>query len=543
VSIIPLGEARPGFNAEYQLQFSNTGTVLISGIISLFFDPVKLTFTTSDVAPDNETEDTVAFNYTNLEPFETKTITLAYLIAQPPVAQMDDVLMFTASITPTAGDATIEDNTMVFNQTIVNSFDPNDKIVVEGERLHIDDLGKDLHYIIRFQNTGSAAAINVRVEDILDDTLDAATFEPVSFSHDAVTRRIDNSLEFRFDGINLPPQSAGEEASQGYIIFKVTPKQTLVVGDIITGSAAIFFDFNAPIITNTTTTEIVTNELPVANDDIATLPEGTSIDLSLILNDIDGDGSLDTSSINIMMMPNNGAISIHNDGTINYTHDGSETLEDFIRYTINDNEAGTSNIAVVYLTISPVNDAPIAADDSYTINEGDTGILTVSANDMDIDGTLNLASIIIIADPIHGMATVHTNGTISYTHDGSETTSDFISYTINDNNNEISNTAQIDLSIIAVNDAPIAEDDNYTINEGEITDFAITSNDSDVDGTLDLSSIVIPMPPINGTPTINANGTITYAHDGSKASNDFFTYTLMKIKYQTQHKLTSLLFQ
>jgi uncharacterized repeat protein (TIGR01451 family) len=139
---------------------------------------------------------------------------------------------------------------------------------MQGSEIFIDDVEEYLDYIIRFQNTGTASAINVRLVDVLDNNLDFSTLLPLSAS-DTYSLRItnENELEFDFENINLPAQTVSETESQGYVAFKIKPKANVELGDFIIGNAAIYFDFNPPIITNTVQTEIIetlsTNEFSV----------------------------------------------------------------------------------------------------------------------------------------------------------------------------------------------------------------------------------------------------------------------------------------
>src|SRR5690606_32352909 len=116
-----------------------------------------------------------------------------------------------------------------------------------------------LDYMIRFQNTGSASAINVVITDVLSNKLDWTSIRPISSSHEFTTRIINGDfVEFTFENINLPAQVNDDAGSNGFVAFKIKPKTDVVVGDFILGKANIYFDYNAPIITNTVSTEIVT---------------------------------------------------------------------------------------------------------------------------------------------------------------------------------------------------------------------------------------------------------------------------------------------
>ena len=163
-------------------------------------------------------------------------------------------------ITPLAGDENPDDNTYELTQIIVNSQDPNDKLVNQGAEIYQSEVGNYLDYTVRFQNVGTASAINVRVDDALSANLDWDTFRILGASHAYELEIIDgNQVSFIFDGINLPSVNTDPEGSNGYIAFQIRSLSTLSVGDSVENLANIFFDFNPPIETNTVTTTVVEN--------------------------------------------------------------------------------------------------------------------------------------------------------------------------------------------------------------------------------------------------------------------------------------------
>lgn len=268
ITILPLSDARPGFDADYKLVIQNSGTNSLSGSIIFQFDDTMQTFVSASQSPQNQTSDQLTFDYNDLTPFEPLEIALTMNTFTPPTVNGGDLLVFNATASQT-GDVTPGNNSYFLNQTVINSFDPNDKKVLQGEEVTINDIDHYLDYIIRFQNTGSASAIDVRIKDELNDKLDWTTFTPTSMSHDG-TIQITNGkdIEFIFEDINLPDRTSDEEGSNGYIAFKIKPKADVQVGDIVTGEANIYFDYNLPIITNTVNTEIVNNALSVSENKI-----------------------------------------------------------------------------------------------------------------------------------------------------------------------------------------------------------------------------------------------------------------------------------
>jgi uncharacterized repeat protein (TIGR01451 family) len=171
------------------------------------------------------------------------------------------------TIHPVSGDNSQEDNSATLNQRVIGSYDPNDITCLEGNQVLIADGDEYLHYIIRFQNTGTANAINVRVENILDSKLDWTSMQLESLSHSGRVEINDGSeVKFIFDNIHLPASTIDEPRSHGFITYKVKPRSNVAVGDIVNNTADIFFDFNPAIVTNIAATQFV-DVLSVAEND------------------------------------------------------------------------------------------------------------------------------------------------------------------------------------------------------------------------------------------------------------------------------------
>ena len=138
---------------------------------------------------------------------------------------------------------------------VIGSFDPNDKTpnpVGYGDE-HFIEKNTDLHYVIRFQNTGTDTAFNVIVRDTLSGSFDISSLSLGLSSHDYSFSLIGNHvLEFRFRDIMLPDSNVNEPASHGYLTYELKQKQDIALGDVVRNSAAIYFDFNDPVITKET---------------------------------------------------------------------------------------------------------------------------------------------------------------------------------------------------------------------------------------------------------------------------------------------------
>jgi len=255
ISIIAVNRARPGFNAKYRVIYSNKGNALQSGTFILSFNNSKLGFVSATIPPASQAGSTLNWNYANLYPFQARSVEVTFHVFPLPVANAGEFLIFSGAIDPLNGDETPGDNHTRLVQAIVNSEDPNDKEVGEGSSVDISQAGEYLHYTIHFQNVGSAEAIKVLVKDSLTNNLDWNSFVPMEASHSfTVNMPKGNTVEFAFDNINLPPKNVNEAASQGFVSFKIKPKAGITVGETIDNQAKIYFDFNAPIITNTVST-------------------------------------------------------------------------------------------------------------------------------------------------------------------------------------------------------------------------------------------------------------------------------------------------
>ncbi|MBE99077.1 BspA family leucine-rich repeat surface protein [Flavobacterium coralii] len=259
LTILPINEARPGFNANYQLIVENMGTQTVANAtVTLSFDEALQTFVSATPAATSATANQRTFAVDNILPFQSRAIAFTMLTFTPPTVNGGEIAEFTATVTPDANDNTPDDNTFTLEQEIVNSYDPNDKRVVQGESIFIEQADEYLDYIIRFQNTGTASAIFVRIEDELHPNLDWTTFRPISASHDYRVEITDgNFVEFIFDDINLPHEAADAPGSNGFIAYKIKPVADIQIGDIMSGDARIYFDYNLPIITNIASTEVV----------------------------------------------------------------------------------------------------------------------------------------------------------------------------------------------------------------------------------------------------------------------------------------------
>ncbi|TDP60324.1 T9SS type A sorting domain-containing protein [Flavobacterium dankookense] len=302
ISIIALNDARPGFNSDYKIIYKNKGNSVQSGSINLNFNDSLMDLISSTPIANAQVTNSITWNFTNLLPFQSGIITFKMNVNTPsenPPVNNGDNLVFTANCDGNNNDETPLNNTSTLNQIVVGSYDPNDKTCTQGEELLLSEVGKFLTYVIRFENTGTANAEFVVIRDNIDTSkFDINTLTVLSASHSFTTKILNNNqVEFIFENINLPFDDANND---GYVAFKIKTKSNLTLGTNISNTAAIYFDYNLPIITNTYTTRIV-NQLNTADFDLNNLFSLSPVPVKSELN-IETKELLEIKEINIYNM-------------------------------------------------------------------------------------------------------------------------------------------------------------------------------------------------------------------------------------------------
>lgn len=254
VVLIPIGNARPGFDAYYKIVYKNKGNVSLSGQINLNFDDTHTDFVSANPVIDSQSGNDLYWPFSNLAPFETRVIDVVLNLNTPtenPPLNAGSVLHFVAQTNFSVGESTPYDNTFELNQNVVNSYDPNTKSCLEGNTIAASEIGKYVHYNINFENIGTSEAINIVVKDTINTHMfDINSLQLLYASHQVETKIRDSIVEFIFRGIHLPPSNGGPIGGHGNVLFKIKTLPTLQVGDEIANTANIFFDYNHPIETN-----------------------------------------------------------------------------------------------------------------------------------------------------------------------------------------------------------------------------------------------------------------------------------------------------
>jgi uncharacterized repeat protein (TIGR01451 family) len=279
---------RPGFEQTSNIRLRNTGvlafdTTYINATISPLIDVTYISPQPVSFDPS-----------TNEITWESRGILnrlgqVDFVVRGTVIGDLDQEVTHSVTATIDEEEAAYDNNESEYTSIIVGSYDPNDKQVFPrgaGDGGSIYALDSLLHYTIRFQNTGTDTAFTVVIRDTLDqEVFDLNSVRPIRSSH-PVAIDIDqgNILVFSFFDILLPDSTTSLLESVGYVEFDIELKPGLPTGTPVENSAAIYFDFNEPIITNTTLNTITpTQNLPKVAIDFEVFPNPSNADVSLHL--------------------------------------------------------------------------------------------------------------------------------------------------------------------------------------------------------------------------------------------------------------------
>jgi uncharacterized repeat protein (TIGR01451 family) len=240
---IEAGDLMQWYNLNCAAGISGTVTVSVVGPVS--FSGIPAGYLIPNAISGN------VFTY-NIADYGTLPLnSFALWFTTDTTAQTEDQVCVVVDVTPTIGDNDTTNNHYVFCYQVVNSYDPNAKEVYPASVLPgYDDY---FTYTIHFQNTGNAPAQNIRLLDTLSSNLDLNTFEIIGYSHANTTTLTGNILTVRFPNIQLPDSTSDYDGSQGYFQYRIKPFSNLPFGTTIDNTCYNYFDYNAPIATNTAT--------------------------------------------------------------------------------------------------------------------------------------------------------------------------------------------------------------------------------------------------------------------------------------------------
>ncbi|MBD2041903.1 cadherin-like domain-containing protein [Microcoleus sp. FACHB-672] len=284
------------------------------------------------------------------------------------------------------------------------------------------------------------------------------------------------------------------------------------------------------------------NDAPAANNDSFIATEDTPLTVALANSVLTNDTDVENTPLTAALVtnPNNGTVTFNTNGTFTYTPNGNFAGTDSFTYQASDGNS-TSNIATITITVNPVNDAPIAVDDSYSTNKNipltiaaDTGIL---ASDSDVEN--NPLTAVLITDTNNGTLSLNPNGSFTYTPNAGFVGNDSFTYQANDGLLN-SNAVTVSITVDEANAVPVlARNAGLTLNEGAgVSLSSAMLQTTDADNLPAQLIYTVTASSTNGTLLLNGvattsftqadidNNRITYAHNGGETTSDSFTFTV-----------------
>ncbi len=269
------------------------------------------------------------------------------------------------------------------------------------------------------------------------------------------------------------------------------------------------------------------NDAPIANSDEFSVSEDTTLspNISVLSNDEDSDSDLITAELR--EEPSSGTVTLNSDGTFEYIPDSNFFGEDSFTYVANDG-LRLSSPATVIITVTPINDAPLATGDQYDVNQGESLVVDVVSgllsNDTDIENDLLTAQLAV--GPSNGQVVLESNGAFEYVPALGFFGTDTFTYRVNDGTDD-SNTATVTILVAMVNSVPQAFDDSYEVDENTTLDInsanGVLANDVDDDANQLLVAELVSQPE-NGNVVLNSDGSFSFTPSAGFSGTDSFQY-------------------
>jgi hypothetical protein len=260
------------------------------------------------------------------------------------------------------------------------------------------------------------------------------------------------------------------------------------------------------------------NSPPTASNDTVSVAEDSSVTLNVLANDRDPDG--DTLTVTSVTQPQHGTATQVSSSHVRYNPSLNYHGSDSFTYTVSDGKGGTAT-GTVQVTVTPVNDPPVAQPDTATVPEDGSVVINVVANDTDVDG--DTLTVTAVGQPSHGTATKVSATSVQYVPAANYNGSDSFTYTISDGNGATA-TALVQVTVTAVNDAPVAVADSLTLPEDSSATLNVIANDTDADG--DSLTVSAVGQPAHGTAAKVSATSVQYVPAPNFNGADSFTYTV-----------------
>ncbi len=357
--------------------------------------------------------------------------------------------------------------------------------------------------------------------------------------------------------VDLDPVTAGQQitaiiAGEGIFAVDGLGNVTFTPEPSFTGSSTIAYTVNDNDggTSNAANITVTVNEPPVANDDTPLTQLDTPVTLNVTTNDTDADGTIDATTVDLdpatpgrqttITVVGEGAFSVDGAGAVTFTPEAGFTGTSTITYTLNDNDGGISNAASITVTVNE----PPEADDDTAVTPRDQPITTsVTANDEDDDGTIDVATVDL--DPTtagrqttftvvgEGTYTVDNAGNVTFTPVLGFVGNSSATYVVNDNDGGLSNTATL---TVTVQDGPAANDDTALTLVNTPVTIDVTANDVQTDNPLDVATVDLDPATAGqqttlavageGTFTVDNAGIVTFTPEPGFAGDSEIMYTV-----------------
>ncbi len=351
----------------------------------------------------------------------------------------------------------------------------------------------------------------------------AATLSLASQSSDKITLNLTDTLD---DAVFDQPLTLRSEVPSAWSKVKVLQGTTVnSITSVTEGSVSVIYYDAIPDKGVITLSNQAVNLPPVAANDSYSTNKNVVLTLAapgVLANDTDPEGT--TLTAQLVTSPLHGTLTLSANGSFVYTPTANYSGSDSFTYRASDGSL-TSTAASVNITVAPVNQPPVAANDSYSTNKNVVLTLAapgVLANDTDPEGTTLTAQ--LVTSPLHGTLTLSANGSFVYTPTANYSGSDSFTYRASDGS-LTSTAASVNITVAPVNQPPVAANDSYSTNQNVVLTLAapgVLANDTDPEGTTLTAQLVTS--PLHGTVTLSANGSFVYTPTANYSGSDSFTY-------------------
>jgi CshA-type fibril repeat protein len=490
-------------------------------------DPENGTVTINDdgtvtYTPDPEFRGTDTFEYTITDPDGNTDTAIVTVVVNPDIPQASDNTETAEPDTPLTVDVVSGDTDPNGDPlTIVSVTQPGNGTVTlndDGTLTYTPEpgfAGTDTFTYTVCDNHGNCdtASMSVKVKNNLPNAVDDSTSTPPNtpVSVPVLTNDSDpNGDPLTVTRIVTPPEN-------GTVTF--TPEGTVIYtpdGDF-TGTDTFVYEitdghggFDTAVVTIN-----VDDQPPTATTDSAVTPPDTPIDIPVLDNDTDPDG--DPLTVTDITTPDNGTVTVNDDGTVTYTPNPGFRGTDTFEYIITDPD-GNTDTAIVTVVVNPK--TPNAADNTYSAKPDTPVKLDVLDNDTDPNG--DPITVTKVTQPGNGTVTDNGDGTVTYTPDPGFAGTDTFTYTVCDDNGNC-DTATV--TMVVENAPPEAQKDFASTPPNTPVSIPVLTNDSDPNGD-DLTITGISKQPANGTVTFGPDGTLIYTPRGNFTGTDTFEYTI-----------------